>query len=243
MPQTKFVLKKSLELGIRPIVVINKIDKPAARPLKVVDMVFDLFVTLGANDEQLDFPYIFAIAREGIAKKNLEDTSTDLTLLFDLILENMKPAEQNVDAPFRMQPSSLGYDNYVGRLAIGRVYEGIAKVGDKVFVRNLEGNVRTGKIAKIFIYMGLKRVEVQEARAGEIVIIAGIPDIYVGETIATAEDTPALPALRIDPPTVTMTFMVNDSPFAGKEGKLVTPSHIKARVDKEKESRNPGQQE
>lgn len=236
MPQTKFVLKKSLELGIRPIVVINKIDKPAARPLKVVDMVFDLFVTLGANDEQLDFPYIFAIAREGIAKKNLEDTSTDLTPLFDLILEKVKPAEQNIDAPFRMQPSSLGYDNYVGRLAIGRVYEGIAKVGDKVFVRNLDGAVRTAKIAKIFVYMGLKRVEVQEARAGEIVIIAGIPDIYVGETIATAEDTPALPALRIDPPTVTMTFMVNDSPFAGKEGKLVTTRHIKARLDKEKET-------
>lgn len=236
MPQTKFVLKKSLELGIRPIVVINKIDKPAARPLKVVDMVFDLFVTLGATDEQLDFPYIFAIAREGIAKKKLEDASTDLTPLFDLILEKVKPAEQNVDAPFRMQPSSLGYDNYVGRLAIGRVYEGIAKVGDKVFVRDLEGKVRTGKIAKIFIYMGLKRVEVTEARAGEIVIIAGIPDIYVGETIATSEETPALPALRIDPPTVTMTFMVNDSPFAGKEGKLVTTRHIKARLDKEKET-------
>ena len=236
MPQTKFVLKKSLELGIRPIVVINKIDKPAARAMKVVDMVFDLFVTLGASDEQLDFPYIFSIAREGIAKMKLEDTSTDLTPLFDLILKHVKPAEQNISAPFRMQPSSLGYDNYVGRLAIGRVYEGVAKAGDKVFVRGLDGTVRTSKISKIFLYQGLKRVEVTEAAAGEIVIIAGIPDIYVGETIATAEDTPALPALRIDPPTVTMTFMVNDSPFAGKEGKLVTTRHIKARLDKEKET-------
>ena len=236
MPQTKFVLKKSLELGIRPIVVINKIDKPAARAMKVVDMVFDLFVTLGASDEQLDFPYIFSIAREGIAKMKLEDTSTDLTPLFDLILKHVKPAEQNVSAPFRMQPSSLGYDNYVGRLAIGRVYEGVAKAGDKVFVRGLDGAVRTGKISKIFLYQGLKRVEATEAAAGEIVIIAGIPDIYVGETIATAEETPALPALRIDPPTVTMTFMVNDSPFAGKEGKLVTTRHIKARLDKEKET-------
>ncbi|UPA22844.1 translational GTPase TypA [Candidatus Peribacteria bacterium] len=236
MPQTKFVLKKSLELGLRPIVVINKIDKPAARAMKVIDMVFDLFVTLGATDEQLDFPYIFTIAREGIAKKNLEDESTNLNPLYDLIMEHVKPADQNIEAPFRMQPSSLGYDNYVGRLAIGRVYEGIAKVGDKVFIRNLEGEVRTGKIAKIFIYLGLKRAEVQEARAGDIVIIAGIPDIYVGETIATAEDTPALPTLKIDPPTVTMTFMVNDSPFAGKEGKLVTTRHIKARLDKEKET-------
>ncbi len=236
MPQTKFVLKKSLELGLKPIVVINKIDKPAARPMQVVDMVFDLFVTLGASDEQLDFPYIFAIAREGIAKNRLEDESSDLSPLFELIMKHVKPAEQNVDAPFRMQPSSLGYDNYVGRLAIGRVYEGVAKVGDKVYVRSMDDKVRTGKISKIFLYQGLKRMEVTEARAGEIVIIAGIPDIYVGETIATAEDTPALPALKIDPPTVTMTFMVNDSPFAGKEGKLVTTRHIKARLDKEKET-------
>jgi GTP-binding protein len=236
MPQTKFVLKKSLELGLKPIVVINKIDKPAARPMQVVDMVFDLFGTLGATDEQLDFPYIFAIAREGLAKKNLTDDSKDLTPLFDLIMEHVKPAERNMEAPFRMQPSSLGYDNYVGRLAIGRVYEGVAKVGDKVYVRSIEGNVRTGKISKIFIYQGLKRMEVQEATAGDIVIIAGVPDIYVGETIATAEDTPALPALKIDPPTVTMTFMVNDSPFAGKEGKMLTTRHIKARLEKEKET-------
>lgn len=236
MPQTKFVLKKSLELGLKPMVIINKIDKPAARPMQVVDMVFDLFGLLGANNEQLDFPYLFAIAREGVAKRKLEDVSTDLTPLFDMIMEHVKPAEQNVDVPFRMQPSSLGYDNYVGRLAIGRVYEGVAKMNDKVYIKTSEGVTRTGKITKIFEYQGVKRVETVEARAGDIVIIAGIPDIYVGETITTSETAEPLPAIRIDPPTVTMTFMVNDSPFAGKEGKLVTTRHIRERLMKETET-------
>jgi GTP-binding protein len=236
MPQTKFVLKKSLELGLKPMVIINKIDKPAARPMQVVDMVFDLFGLLGANNEQLDFPYLFAIAREGIAKKNLEDTSTDLTPLFDMIMEHVKPATQNIDAPFRMQPSSLGYDNYVGRLAIGRVFEGVARINDKVFVKTAEGVTRVGKITKIFEYQGVKRMEVESARAGDIVILAGIPDIYVGETITADENAEPLPAIRIDPPTVTMTFMVNDSPFAGKEGKLVTTRHIRERLLKETET-------
>lgn len=236
MPQTKFVLKKSLQLGIRPIVVINKIDKPAARPMKVVDMVFDLFGALGANNEQLDFPYIFAIAREGIAKKKLEDESTNLNPLFDLIMEHVKPAEQNLTAPFRMQPSSLGYDNFVGRLAIGRVFEGVAHVGDNVFVKHEGQETRRGKITKIFKYQGMKRMEATEAAAGDILILAGIPDIYVGETITTDEKAEPLPAIRIDPPTVTMTFLVNDSPFAGKEGKLVTTRHIRERLFKEKET-------
>ncbi len=236
MPQTKFVLKKSLQLGIRPIVVINKIDKPAARPMKVVDMVFDLFGALGANNEQLDFPYVFAIAREGIAKKNLEDESKDLTPLFELVMQHVKPAEQNLTAPFRMQPSSLGYDNFVGRLAIGRVFEGVAHVGDAVFVKAEGKETRRGKITKIFKYQGMKRMEAQEASAGDILILAGIPDIYVGETITTDENVETLPAIRIDPPTVTMTFLVNDSPFAGKEGKLVTTRHIRERLFKEKET-------
>ncbi len=236
MPQTKFVLKKSLQLGIRPIVVINKIDKPAARPMKVVDMVFDLFGALGANNEQLDFPYVFAIAREGIAKKNLEDESKDLTPLFELVMQHVKPAEQNLTAPFRMQPSSLGYDNFVGRLAIGRVFEGVAHVGDSVFVKAEGKETRRGKITKIFKYQGMKRMEAQEASAGDILILAGIPDIYVGETITTDENVETLPAIRIDPPTVTMTFLVNDSPFAGKEGKLVTTRHIRERLFKEKET-------
>ncbi len=236
MPQTKFVLKKALELGIRPIVVINKIDKPAARPLQVVDMVFDLFVTLGANDTQMDFPYIFAIAREGVAKRKLEDESKDLTPLFDLIMEEVPEAKHDSEAPFRMQPSSLAYDNYLGRLAVGRVFEGKVKPGEAVFVRTAEGVTRKGKISKVFVTMGLKRVEVQEAVAGDIVTIAGIPDIYVGETITTKEDAEPLPAIRIDPPTISMTFLVNNSPFAGKEGTLVTTRHIKARLDKEKET-------
>jgi GTP-binding protein len=236
MPQTKFVLKKSLELGLRPIVVINKIDKPAARPMKVVDMVFDLFGTLGANNEQLDFPYIFAIAREGVAKQKLDDTSTNLNPLFELIMKHVPPAQQNASVPFRMQPSSLGYDNYVGRLGIGRVYEGVAKTGDNVVIKKSDGSSRKGKITKIFIYEGLGRKEVEQATPGDIVIIAGIPDIYVGETITTDENAEPLPSIHIDPPTISMTFMVNNSPFAGKEGKLVTTRHIKARLDKEKET-------
>lgn len=236
MPQTKFVLKKSLEMGLKPIVIINKIDKPAARPMQVVDMVFDLFGILGASNEQLDFPYLFAIAREGIAKKNLDDISTDLSPLFDMIMSHVPPAEQNRTAAFRMQPSSLGYDNYVGRLAIGRVYEGVAKVNDRIFIKTVDGKTRSSKITKLFMYEGVKRVEVNEAGAGDIVILAGVPDIYVGETITTDENAETLPGIRIDPPTVTMTFMVNDSPFAGKEGKLVTTRHIRERLLKETET-------
>ncbi len=236
MPQTKFVLKKSLELGLRPIVIINKIDKPAARPLEVVDEVFDLFVALGATDKQTDFPYLFTNAREGIAKRKLEDASKDLTPLFGLILTHVPEAEQIIDTAFRMQPSSLAYDNYLGRLAIGRVYQGIARPGDQVFIKTQDGNVRRGKITKVFVSQGLKRVEVSEAHAGDIVTIAGIPDIYVGETITTGENAELLPAIRIDPPTITMNFLVNNAPFAGKEGTLVTTRHIKARLEKEKET-------
>lgn len=235
MPQTKFVLKKSLELGLRPIVVINKIDKPASTPMKVVDMVFDLFGQLGANDEQLEFPYIFAIARDGIAKASLEDESKDLTPLFDMIMDKVQPAVQNLDVPFRMQPSSLGYDNFLGRLAIGRVFEGTVKVGQPVFVKTEGKETRKGKITKIMTAKGLGKQEISEAIAGDIVTIAGIPDIYVGETITTNADAELLPTINIDPPTISMNFMVNNSPFAGKEGKLVTTRHIKDRLDKEME--------
>ena len=236
MPQTKFVLKKSLAMGLRPIVIINKIDKPAARPMEVVDMVFDLFVKLGASDAQLDFPYLFAIAREGIAKKKLEDTSKDLAPLFETILEKVPAAAQNVSAPFRMQPASLDYDNYVGRLAVGRVHEGQLKVGDKVFMKAEGAATRSAKVSKLFRNEGVRRVEIPTAGAGDIVIIAGIPDINVGETITTDESVEPLPALRIDPPTISMNFLVNNSPFAGKEGKLVTTRHIRARLEKEKET-------
>ena len=236
MPQTKFVLKKSLELGLKPIVIINKIDKPAARPNEVIDMVFDLFVALGATNEQLDFPHLFANARDGVAKKELNDNSKNLDPLFETIMEKVEEAEQNLDVPFRMQPSSLGYDKYVGRMAIGRVFEGKVKTGQSVFIKTAEGVVRQGKISKILGHHGLHQVEEQEAVAGDIVTIAGIPDIYVGETITTDESAEPLPAITIDPPTIAMVFMVNNSPFTGKEGKLVTTRHIKDRLNKEMET-------
>lgn len=236
MPQTKFVLKKSLELGLRPIVIINKIDKPAANPLKAVDHVFDLFVQLGASHAQLDFPCLFTIAREGIAKRSLEDESRNLTPLFATIMTHVPAAAENTHVPFRMQPSNLAYDNFVGRLAVGRVYEGIARIGDKVWVQSATGTMRTGKITKIFVYRGIERVETDSAAAGNIVIIAGIPDITVGETIATNEGAAPLPAIRIDPPTVSMTIGVNSSPFAGRDGKLLTTRHIRERLLREAET-------
>ncbi|MDA1293008.1 MAG: translational GTPase TypA, partial [bacterium] len=237
MPQTKFVLKKSLELGLKPIVVINKIDKPAQRAMQVVDMVFDLFGTLGASNEQLDFPYIFAIAREGIAQKTVEEEKgTDLTPLFDLIMEHVKVADSDATAPLRMQPSSLAYDDYVGRMGIGRIYEGTMKVGQQVSILKPDGSERSGKITKIFIAEGLHKKEVQEAVAGEIVTVAGINDIYVGETVCAKGVTEPLPAISIDPPTISMAFLVNNSPFAGKEGSQLTTRQIRARLDREKET-------
>ncbi|MBT3835401.1 translational GTPase TypA [Candidatus Peribacteria bacterium] len=236
MPQTKFVLKKSLELGLKPIVIINKIDKPAARATEVIDMVFDLFVALGATNEQLDFPHLFTMAREGIAKKELDDDSKNLDPLFEIIMKEVPEALQNIDAPFRMQPSSLGYDKYIGRMAIGRVYEGEIKTGQSVFVKTPDRAIRQGKISKILGHHGLKQIEAQKASAGDIVTIAGIPDIYVGETITTDENAEPLPAINIDPPTISMVFMVNNSPFTGKEGKLVTTRHINERLNKEKET-------
>jgi len=237
MPQTKFVLKKSLELGLKPIVVINKIDKPAQRAMQVVDMVFDLFGTLGASNEQLDFPYVFAIAREGIAQKTAEEEKgTDLTPLFDLIMEHVKVADSDTTAPLRMQPSSLAYDDYVGRMGIGRIYEGTMKVGQQVSILKPDGSARNGKITKIYIAEGLHKKEVQEALAGEIVTVAGIDDIYVGETICAKEVTKPLPAISIDPPTISMAFLVNNSPFAGKEGSQLTTRQIRARLDREKET-------
>lgn len=236
MPQTKFVLKKSLELGLKPIVVINKIDKPAQRAMAVVDMVFDLFGTLGATNEQLDFPYVFAIAREGIAQTKIEEKGTDLVPLFDLIMSHVKVADSDTEAPLRMQPSSLAYDDFVGRMGIGRIYEGTMKVGQQVNVLKPDGSSRNGKITKIFIAEGLHKKEVQEALAGEIVTVAGIDDIYVGETVAGKEVTEPLPAISIDPPTISMTFLVNNSPFAGKEGSQLTTRQIRTRLEREKET-------
>jgi GTP-binding protein len=236
MPQTKFVLRKSLALGIKPIVVINKIDKPMARPDVVLDMVFDLFVELGATDEQLDFQHIYCNAKAGIAYTDINDRSDNLQPLFDLILKHVDVAPHNTEAPMRMQPANLAYDNYVGRLAIGRVYEGVIKNGMTVTVATPDGERKKQKITKLFTHQGLQVVEVAEAEAGDIVQIAGIPDIYVGDTIAEDPQAEALPSIAIDPPTLSMDFLINNSPFAGREGKLVTSRQIRERLLKELET-------
>ncbi|MDP3004008.1 MAG: translational GTPase TypA [Candidatus Azambacteria bacterium] len=238
MPQTKFVLKKSLELGLRPIVVINKIDKPAARPKWTRDKVLELFMDLGANEKQLDFPVVYAIAKEGIAKINLTDDSKNLTPLLDVILKEVPEAssEELNKKPLRVQPFNLAYDNFMGRLAIGRIYDGVIKAGGNVFIKNSQtSETRPGKITKIFTFEGLKRKEVPEAIAGDIVMIAGLPDIYIGETICADVSQDALPAISIDEPTITLNFLVNNSPFAGREGKLVTSRQIRERLERELE--------
>lgn len=236
MPQTKFVLRKSLALGLKPIVIINKIDKPNARPDAVLDMVFDLFVELGANDEQLDFTHIYTIAKDGIAKLEPDGASDNLQPLFDMILNKVEPVQQKLDVAMRMQPVNLSYDNFLGRMALGRVYEGKIREGMQVTVINPEGDREKHKITKLFTYNGLQRVEVKEAEAGDIVQIAGIPNIYVGDTIAEDAAAEQLPTISIDPPTLKMDFMVNNSPFAGREGKMVTSRQIRERLTKELET-------
>ncbi len=234
MPQTKFVLAKSLKLGHKPIVVINKIDRKDQRAETVVDQVFDLFVKLGATDEQLDFPIIYAIGREGIAKYEMKDESRDLTPLFETILKHVPLYNESLaEKPLQMQVTNLGYDDYIGRIAIGRVSCGVLKVGQSVTVCKTDGSHKNTRITKIYTYEGIRQTEVQQAEAGEIVAVAGIPDITIGETIADPANPEALPLLQIDEPTLSMNFLVNNSPFAGTEGKFVTTRHIKDRLDKE----------
>lgn len=237
MPQTKFVLKKSLELGLNPIVVVNKIDKPAARPLEVQEMVYELFLDLGASDEQLDFPVVFAASKQGFAKIKLEDESDNLNPLLDLILDKVKPAStpEAEKMPLAIQPFNLGYDNFLGRLAICRIYSGVIKSAQEVVVKTLEGDVRNRKITKLFTFNGIERKEAVEARAGDIVMIAGLPEIYIGETICEKADQETLPAIKIDEPTISLDFLINNSPFAGREGKFVTNRQLKERLEKELE--------
>jgi len=247
MPQTRFVLKKSLELGIKPIVVINKIDKPAADPARSEEQVLELFLELGASNEQSNFPVVYTIGKQGIAKLKLEDDSKDLTPLLETILEYVPSVSsddssgrpqvppQTAGKPARLQPFNLGYDNFLGRLAVARVYEGQLKTGENVFIKKSDGTTRTGKITKMFTFKGLKRVESEEVVAGDIVLIAGLPDIYIGETITTDENSVPLPAIAVDPPTIALNFLVNNSPFAGREGKFVTSRQIRERLERELE--------
>jgi len=237
MPQTKFVLKKSLELGLKPIVVLNKIDKKAAQPNIVEELVFELFFDLGASDEQLDFTILYAIARDGIAKNELEDASQDLTPLLDTILKEVPVASEKKvqDKPLRIQAFNLAYDNFLGRLAIGRIYEGKIKTASQIIIKNAEGKTRKGKITKLFTFEGLNRKEVELAQAGDIIMVAGLPDIFIGETICEKENQEALPAISIDEPTISLNLLINNSPFSGKDGKFVTNSKLKERLEKELE--------
>ncbi len=237
MPQTRFVLKKSLELGLKPIVVLNKIDKPAANPARSEEQVLELFLELGASDEQSDFPVIYSIGREGIAIKNLADERKDLTPLLDSILEKVSPANSNADAgaALMLQPFNLAYDNFMGRLAVGRIYAGTVRPNQQVFIKKPDGETRTGRTTKVFTFKGLERVEATEASAGDIALIAGLPDIYIGETVTTDESAAPLPAIAVDEPTIALNFLVNNSPFAGREGKYVTSRQIRDRLTKELE--------
>lgn len=235
MPQTRFVLKKSLELGLKPIVVVNKIDKPAARPDAVHEMVLELFLELGADNEQIDFPTVYAIGRDGVAMRNLTDERKDLSPLLDVVLEHVPPAAQNLDVPVRLQPFNLAYDNFLGRLAIARVYEGVLKNGQTVTVLKQNGEKYQGKITKLFTFEGIKRKDSEEAIAGDIVMLAGLSDIYIGDTVAASPDAELLPAINVDEPTISLRFLVNDSPFAGREGKFVTGRQIRERLERELE--------
>jgi GTP-binding protein len=235
MPQTRFVLKKSLELGLNPIVVINKIDKPAADPDWAQEKVFELFLDLGATDEQLDFTTVYANGKAGIAMEHLDDESTDLKPLLDIILLKVKPAGARTDIPFRFQPFNLGYDNFVGRLAVGRIHEGLVKNNSNLVLKKLDGSTTTGKVTKLFTFEGLERKEVDEALADDIVMIAGFPTIDIGETLCDSADQESLPAINIDEPTISLNFLVNNSPFAGREGKFVTNKQLRERLEKELE--------
>ncbi|MBV9349281.1 MAG: translational GTPase TypA [Patescibacteria group bacterium] len=236
MPQTRFVLKKSLELGLKPIVVINKIDKPAADPARTEEQVLELFLELGANDAQADFPVVYAIGRQGIAKAKLEDDSANLTPLLETILSHVPSASgAPADVPLLAQPFNLAYDNFLGRMAVARIYQGTISVGQNVFIRKPDGEVRTGKITKLFTFRGLRREETNSASSGDIVLIAGLPDIFIGETIASDKDTEPLPAIAIDEPTIVLNFYPNSSPFGGREGKFVTTRQIRERLERELE--------
>ena len=233
MPQTREVLKKSLALGLKPIVVINKIDRPGAQPEKVVDQVIELFIELDATDEQLDFPVVYASAKNGIAKMNLADETTNLDCLFETIINTIQAPNCDEEGPAQMLVSNIDYDDYVGRIAVGRVERGIIKVGMPVSICGKEDKISQGRIAKVYTHVGLNKVEVEEGKAGDIIELAGIPDINIGDTICDFNNPEKIPFVDIDEPTVSMTFSVNNGPFAGKEGQFITSRHIRDRLFKE----------
>ncbi|WP_297405915.1 translational GTPase TypA [uncultured Cetobacterium sp.] len=233
MPQTKYVLKKALEQGHRPIVVVNKVDRPMARPEEVLYMVYDLFIELNANDLQLEFPVVYASGKGGFAKKEMADPSENMKPLFDVILDHVEDPEGDNDKPAQFLITNIEYDNYVGKLAVGRLYNGTLKRNQDVMLIKRDGKQVRSKISVMYGYEGLKRVEIQEAYAGDIFSVAGLDNIDIGETIADFNDPIALPVIDIDEPTLAMTFMVNDSPFVGKDGKFITSRHIWDRLQKE----------
>ena len=235
MPQTREVLKKALALNLKPIVVINKIDRPGANPLKVVDQVIELFIELDASDEQLDFPVIYASAKNGIAKMNLEDDTDNVHCIFETIINTISAPNCDMDGTAQMLVSNIDYDDYLGRIAVGRVERGTIKNGMSISICKKDDKVVQGKIAKLFTYVGLKRVEVDEVSAGDMVALSGIADINIGETICDFDHPEKIDFVDIDEPTVSMTFSVNDGPLAGKEGKFITSRHIRDRLFKELE--------
>ncbi|SPL70243.1 translational GTPase TypA [Acinetobacter stercoris] len=233
MPQTRFVTQKAFARGLKPIVIINKVDKPSARPDWVIDQVFDLFDNLGATDEQLDFPIVYASGLRGVAGPAPDELAEDMTPLFETIVDIVEPPAVDVDGPFQMQISSLDYNSFVGVIGVGRIQRGSVKTNTPVTVIDKEGNTRNGRILKIMGYHGLERVDIEEASAGDIVCITGIDALNISDTICDPKNVEALPALSVDEPTVSMTFQVNNSPFAGKEGKFVTSRNIRERLDRE----------
>jgi GTP-binding protein len=233
MPQTRFVTQKAFDKGLNPIVVINKVDRPGARPDWVMDQVFDLFDRLGATDEQLDFPVMFASALNGIAGLDYEDMAEDMTPLLEMIVDRVKPPEVNLEGGLQMQISALDYDSYVGVIGVGRITRGTLKPNQQVVVKSADGGERKGKVLNVKGYMGLERVDTNEASAGDIVCINGIEGLSISDTLCDPENIEALPPLSVDEPTVSMTFLVNNSPFAGKEGKYVTSRNLKERLDQE----------
>jgi GTP-binding protein len=233
MPQTREVLKKSLAMNLQPIVVINKIDRPGAEPQKVLDQVMELFIELDANDDQLDFPVVYASAKNGTAKLNLEDQDGDLTCLFETIINTIKAPDCDEEGPAQMLVSNIDYDDYVGRIAVGRLERGKIKVGMPVSICEKDDKISQGRIAKVYTHMGLKKVEVDEVSAGDIIEVSGIPNIHIGDTICDFNNPEKIPFVDIDEPTVSMTFSVNNGPFAGREGQFITSRHLRDRLFKE----------